>query len=284
MGEGLERGEILLGRLSQRYAEIACVTEFPISTPLPIKRRHHQRLREVYRSAGWPSLDTLEIELLANGLLARVQTPSGLEVLRVTDAGIFELAAAHAGNVRARSAHEQLVEKVARHVADAGRIAWRGLSVLAKVPGVSAPLRSDVPSDELAPEPERVWVSACPDVFSIRNTTVPAYLAPIVHEIKVSRADLLGDLKKPSKRAAYLDMASECWYVLGTNAKGKVIGKAHEVPDECGVLILEEGVLNVVRTAPHRRMETLPFYLWMALAKATPSPREQAFVQGILGD
>ena len=53
--------------------------------------------------------------------------------------------------------------------------------------------------------------------------------------------------------------------------------------DECGVLILEEGVLNVSRTAPHRRMGTLPFYLWMALAKATQSPREQAFVQGILG-
>ena len=264
------------------------MSELSILTPILIKRRHHQRLREVYRSAGWPSLDTLEIELLANGLLARVQTPSGLEVLRVTDAGIAALAAAHSGNVQARSAHEQLVEKVARHVADAGRIAWRGLSVLAKVPGASKigvdkPLESGELSEELPPEPERCWVSACPDVFSIRNTTVPAYLAPVVHEIKVSRADLLGDLKKPSKRAAYLDMASECWYVLGINAKGKAIGKAHEVPDECGVLILEDGVLNVARAAPHRRMETLPFYLWMALAKATPSPREQAFVQGILG-
>ena len=55
-----------------------------------MKRRHHQRLRDVYRSAGWPSLDTLEVELLAIGLLARVQTPSGFEVLRVTDAGVAE--------------------------------------------------------------------------------------------------------------------------------------------------------------------------------------------------
>ena len=249
-----------------------------------IKRRHHQRLRDVYRSAGWPSLDTLEVELLAQGLLARVATPSGFEVLRVTDAGISELAAAHAGNVQARSAHEELVEKVARNLTNSGRIAWRGLSVLAKVP--SSANVSVVPgelTDELPPEPESNWVSACPDVFSIRHTTVPAYLAPVVHEIKVSRADLLGDLKKPSKRAAYLDMASECWYVLGTNKNGKPIGKANEVPDECGVLIVEDGTLNVARAAPHRRMDTLPFYLWMALAKAAPTPRERELMQGILG-
>ncbi len=257
---------------------------------LPIKRRHHQRLRDVYRSAGWPSLDTLEVELLAKGLLARVQTAGGHEVLRVTDAGIAELAAAHAGNVQARSAHEELVGLVARQLSAAGRIAWRGLSVLAKVPAISPTsvisnikVETGKLNEQPPSEAERCWVSACPDVFSIRHTTVPAYLAPVVHEIKVSRADLLGDLKKPSKRAAYLDMSSECWYVLGTNAKGKAIAKANEVPDECGVLILEDGALNVARPAPHRRMDTLPFYLWMALAKASPSPREQTLVQGILG-
>ena len=56
-------------------------------------------MREVYRSDGWPSLDTLKVELLAKGLLAPVSTPSGFEVLRVTEAGIAELAAAHAGLV-----------------------------------------------------------------------------------------------------------------------------------------------------------------------------------------
>jgi len=249
---------------------------------LAIKRRHQQRLREVYRSAGWPSLDTLEVELLAIGLLARVNTPSGFEVLRVTDAGVAELAAAHACNVQARSAHEQLVDKVARKLTQSGRIAWRGLSVLAKVPIAKTMPFAEL-SVDLPHELERCWVSACPDVFSIRHTTVAAYLSPVVHEIKVSRADLLGDLKKPSKRAAYLDMASECWYVLGTNAKGKAIGKASEVPDECGVLIFEDGAFNIARVAPHRRMDTLPLYLWMALAKATPSPREQEGLQGNLG-
>ncbi len=250
-------------------------------TEFSIKRRHHQRLRDVYRSAGWPSLDTLEVELLAAGLLARISTPTGIDLVRVTDAGISELAAAHVSNVQARSAHEQLVQKVALNLSDAGRIAWRGLSVLAKVPSAANAPNNDLGSESPL-EIERCWVSACPDVFSIRNTTVPAYMAPVVHEIKVSRADLLGDLKKPLKRAAYLDMASECWYVLGTNKTGKAIGKVNEVPDECGVLIFADGAFHIARVAPHRRIDTLPFYLWMALAKATACPREQELKQGIL--
>ena len=42
-----------------------------------------------------------------------------------------------------------------------------------------------------------------------------AYLEPIAHEIKASRADLLGDLKRPEKRAAYLAVASQAYCVLG---------------------------------------------------------------------
>ena len=42
---------------------------------------------------------------------------------------------------------------------------------------------------------------AMPDVFSIRHTTVEAYLEPIVHEVKVQRADLLADLRRATKRA-----------------------------------------------------------------------------------
>jgi len=37
-----------------------------------LKRIHARRLREVYRSAGWPSQDLVEIELLAAGLLERM--------------------------------------------------------------------------------------------------------------------------------------------------------------------------------------------------------------------
>ena len=170
----------------------------PAAAPAGLTRRHHQRLRDVYRSAGWPSQDLLEVELLAAGLLERITAPNGHETLRVTHAGIAQLALAFARNKASRSQHEALVGKVALEMTRAGRVVWRGLSLRAQVPTAAA-MEGDAAS-------AMAWCVACPDVFSIRNTTVEAYLEPVVHEIKVSRADLLGDLKKPAKRAAYLGM------------------------------------------------------------------------------
>lgn len=222
-----------------------------------LTRRHCRRLREMYRSAGWPCLDAIEVELLAAGLLVRVLHPDGRETLRVSDAGIAVLAEVLASNKAARSAHETLVERVALEMCRAGRLVWRGLSLRARVAD---------PCDE----GRHVWCVACPDVFSIRHTTVEASLEPVVHEIKVSRADLLGDLKKPAKRAAYLDIGGACWYVLGEGANGKPIAAAHEIPAECGVMQWTDGRLEILRAAPRRTVERLPLHVWMALAKGTP--------------
>jgi hypothetical protein len=122
-----------------------------------------------------------------------------------------------------------------------------------------------------------------PDVFSIRKTTRQDYLEPIVHEIKVNRADLLGDLKRPEKRQAYLDVGGQCWYVLGCNAKGKPIAEAQEIPAECGVMVFRDGTLEVMRMAPKRARAALPFSAWMALAKTTPvRPASRADVQAVM--
>ena len=94
-----------------------------------------------------------------------------------------------------------------------------------------------------------------PDVFSIRKSSVQVYLEPIVHEIKVSRTDLLGDLKLPNKRNAYLDIAGQCWYVLGRDSKGRAIGEPEEVPLDCGDLVCTGHKLEVLRmhkSAPPR--------------------------------
>lgn len=219
---------------------------------------HRRRLREVYRSAGWPCLDAVEIELLAAGLLERVRSGRGHETLRVTDAGLQLVAETLQRNRARRDAHELLVERVAREMTRAGRIAWRGLSLRAKVGDA--------------------WAMAMPDVFSIRHTTVEAYVEPIVHEVKVNRADLLSDLRSPNKRAAYLQLSSECWYVIRAG-----IASADEIPPECGVLVATDGALEVARPAPKRAMQ-MPFGLWMALARSAPMDGWQLDdAQGLLG-
>lgn len=226
------------------------------SKPSPVHRR---RLRDVWRSAGWPCQDEVEIELLAGGWLERVRGPLGHESLRVTDAGVHLLAETLARNRARRDAHEALVERVAREMTRAGRIAWRGLALRAKV--------------------GETWAMAMPDVFSVRNSSVEAYLEPRVHEVKVHRADLLSDLRSANKRAAYLQLSSECWYVIRAG-----IARAEEIPPECGVLVATEDALDVARPAPKRAMQ-MPLQVWMALARATPLEGWQDdAAQGWLGD
>lgn len=213
---------------------------------MPLSRTHMRRLRQMYRSAGWPCLDAIEIDLLHAGLLERIRVEAGQsEFLRVTDAGISAIAGAIQGNRAAFNAHESLVQKVADLQLAQGRIAYLDLTLLSK--------------------PEEAWQHSRPDVFSIRKTSSERYLEPAIHEIKVRRADLLGDLKKPAKREGYLAAAGQCYYVL---AEG--IGSADDIPPNCGVIIEAGGRLVTVRAAPRSQIFTPSFSTWMSLARATP--------------
>jgi hypothetical protein len=214
-------------------------------------RLHLQRLRQLWRSAGWPSQDLVEIELLAAGWVERLADSPGRERLRVTDAGVALIAESLVHNRAARDAHERLVERVATEMQRAGRIAWRGLT-----------LRAGLPADDGRVQ----WVQAMPDVYSIRHSTVEDYLEPAIHEIKVSRADLLGELRRPAKSAAYRALCGQCWFVIQAG-----IAEPEEIPPDYGVLIGHAQHLELARPAPRRACKP-DFATWMALAKATPLP------------
>jgi hypothetical protein len=218
--------------------------------PLPLATVHRRRLRDVWRSAGWPYQDLVEVELVAAGLLERLRDAAGRELVRVTDTGVAVLARTLERNRAARGEHEALVARVARDMQRAGRVVWRGLS-----------LRARVGDDEAGR-----WVMAMPDVYSIRHTTVEDCTQPVVHEIKVRRADLLADLRAPAKGEAYRWLG-ECWYVLRAG-----IAEPDEVPAMYGVMLAYDGGrLDVARPAPRRPMR-VPFPIWMALARAVPEP------------
>lgn len=282
---------------------------------------HRRRLREVWRSAGWPYQDLIEVELLAAGLLERRQDAQGRETLRVTDAGLQVLAQTLQRNRAALDAHEALVGRVALEMQRAGRVVWRGLALRAALPALDAGAQASwdadaggggaqlasvadpetdlappfapaiqglfTPEDSptSAPSPAARWAIAVPDVFSIRHTTREDLVEPIVHEIKVRRADLLSDLRRTDKRAAYLALSSQCWYVLKAG-----IAEPEEVPKAFGVMVahasettvrprgpaglepvLPGHALEVLRPAP-RRPHRMAFATWMALARATAEP------------
>jgi hypothetical protein len=219
-----------------------------VSSP-ELAATHRRRLREMWRSAGWPCRDPVELDLLAAGLMQRQWDDQGRETLRVTDAGIQWLAATRRQSQVARGPHEALVERVAIEMQRAGRLVWRGLSLRAALVGEDGRTQ---------------WQTAMPDVFSIRHTTVEDWVEPVVHEIKVSRSDLQADLRRPAKGQAYQSLCSQCWYVVQRG-----IADEDDVPPLYGLMLADERGLEVVRPAP-QRPQRLSFSTWMALARAHP--------------
>lgn len=255
----------------------------------PLPRPLLRRLRDIWRSAGWPCHDALELELLALGLLARREATDELETLRVTDAGLQALARGQQRNRAALSRHESLVQRVAAQLATHGRVAYTGLSLRAWIADTDVAVEAGTDAAEgLPPQQDLVgaaparapghWQVVRPDVFSIRFTTAAQYLQPQVHEIKVSRADLLGDLRNPAKRAGYHWLSGACYYVLQEG-----IGDDSDVPADYGVLLARPERLEVLRAAPGDG-RPLPFAVWMALARATPMAGEEDGQQWLGGD
>lgn len=253
---------------------------------------------QIWRSAGWPCKDGLEIDLLAAGLIHLHTAPDGCETLRLTDEGIRTLAQARQRGVRALSLHDRLGQKFASQLLASGRIVWAELSLRAVIdtlpPPVPLPTAADGspaalaplwPNDEEAPAARaaaNVWRMARPDLFSVRNTSVPAYLQPMVHEVKASRADLLSDLRHDAKRQAYQWLCEECYYVFPAG-----IAEPDEIPEHFGIWVLhgtvEDGRFELLRPARHHGC-TLPFAVWMALCKATPLRSDEEVVQAHLGE
>ena len=137
-------------------------------------------------------------------------------------------------------------------------------------------------ADRLRHQAKATWRMARPDVFSVRRTSVENYLQPMVHEVKVSRADLLSDLRNAAKRESYQWLSCETYYVLPAG-----VAEPHEIPEAFGVWLLhgavDTGTLELARTARHTTCR-LPFSAWMALAKAIPVASDHNAFQRELGD
>ena len=262
--------------------------------PIVPRRTHLARLMSIWRSAGWPCRDAVELDLVAAGWATLAEDAGGHETIRLTDAGIRLLADSRQRNQRSLSAHDQLAARVAANLMTAGRIVWRELSLRARItthdpPPAGAALITDEAlwlDDETISqqhhEGKASWRMARPDVFSVRRTSVEEYLQPMVHEVKVSRADLLSDLRHAAKRESYQWLSCETYYVLPAG-----VAEPHEIPEAFGVWLLngpiDSGTLDLVRPARHAPC-MLPFSVWMALAKATPASLDGESTQRELGD
>jgi len=295
--EGFDRREnLIIGRDIAAPIGYSPVPQPTINSTSPIapRRIHLARLMSIWRSAGWPCRDAVELDLVAAGWVVLERDAGGHETIRLTVAGISLLADARQRNQRSLTAHDRLAARVADHLMTAGRIVWRELALRARISdddstrtGSAAVSTEALWLEDEAPpqQSDQVggsWRMARPDVFSVRRTSVEAYLQPMVHEVKVSRADLLSDLRRAAKRESYQWLSCESYYVLPSN-----VAEPQEIPEAFGVWLLkgpiESGTLELARPARHAPCK-LPFAVWMALAKATPVGLDDTTVQRELGD
>ncbi len=249
----------------------------------------------IWRSAGWPCRDAVELDLVAAGWAALAPDASGHETIRLTDAGVRLLAEARQRNQRPLSDHDRLAGRVVAHLMASGRIVWRELSLRARITGhdsahaAVASTNDDalwMEDEDAAPlrpmQGSASWRMARPDVYSVRRTSVESYLQPMVHEVKASRADLLSDLRSSAKRESYQWLSCETYYVMPAG-----VAEPHEIPEAFGVWMLhgpiDTGTLELARPARHTPCP-LPFAVWMALAKAAPASLDELPVQRELGE
>jgi hypothetical protein len=221
-----------------------------------LPRRHATRLRHYWRSHGWACHDNIDLDLMRWGLIEEIADAATASRFLVTASGREALGEAVVRNRRARSRHAEVTDGVARHLAGLGRLVFTQLSIHT--------------ADESS-EAGR-WALCKPDVFSLTRSLRPDHLAPQVHEIKVRRSDLLGELRSEKTRR-YRELAAEVFFVI---VEG--IATVDEIPADYGVVVWQPSGYTLARGATRRdyRLETRH---WMSMARARPFMAEDESLQ-----
>lgn len=228
----------------------------------PITPAHLKRLRDYWRSAGWPVRDNLEIDLLVAGLAELYRDPSGIETIRVSTTGIAALGSLLARNRAALDRHEALVRQVAAQLQRDGWMTFTGRSFKVK--------------------PDARWITVRPDVFALPRTLDERRIRPRVYEIKVSRADLKSDLRNPAKRLGYEQLSQQLWYVLPAAIARPADLDA--IPETCGVLLGDGHRLREHRPAPLRAEISLRPIHWLQLLASCRDAEAAEPAQRLLGE
>lgn len=206
-----------------------------MTIPVPLTRRHYQRLRFYWqgRSRGAASLtDAIDLDLAGMGLICRRDRGHGAVYFSITPEGEVALAEEKQREIARRAPHHDMGARLAAFLRSQGRVTWEGIEFM--VGDMNSATRQAVR----------------PDVFSLVCTRNADRINPLVHEIKVSRADFLADVANPKKREGYARIADAVIYV----APAGMIAP-DEVPAPCGLLVESEpGAFKIARRAKKQRV------------------------------
>lgn len=205
---------------------------------ITLMRKHYSRLRWYFKSphgAGAGGMgDNIDLDLAALGMIEKSEKFGGVVCFKITQTGIAELSAENKREIERRSPHHSLAGRLAQWLQKQGRVTWENIEFVVEVETFGQIGRKSVR----------------PDVFSVMATLNPKNIGPIVHEVKVSRADFLADVAKPEKRGAYSKIAEAVYYV----APAGMIAP-EECPEECGLLVETDGGFELLKKHKRRAVE-----------------------------
>lgn len=205
---------------------------------ITLTRKHYKRLRWYFQSphgAGAGGMgDNIDLDLAALGMIEKCDLTGGVVCFEITQAGISELSAENKREIERRSPHHTLAGRLAQWLQKQGRVTWENIEFVVEVETFGQVGRKAVR----------------PDVFSVITTLNPKNICPIVHEVKVSRADFLADVTKPEKRGAYSVIAEAVYYV----APAGMIAP-EECLEECGLVVETNDGFEVLKKHKRRTVE-----------------------------
>lgn len=226
-------------------------------SPVALPRRQAQRLRHYFGRGGRATaydLDGIDLDLIGTGLIRAEASDYAGNRITVTDLGAKVLHEHRQADITSRAVHHTLGERLAAWLREQGRITWENVE-----------FHNTVPVEQAGD----VAICVRPDVYSIKPSLRAIYSNPCVHEVKVSRADFLGDLAKPQKRAAYAMMAEAVYYV----APEGVI-QPNEVPKGFGLLVERtEGTFVLARRARRNKIQLQPQHYLAMIVKPGRYPQ-----------
>lgn len=228
---------------------VAPAPEAPDVSGLELSKAALRRLRWYYeiRRGGKvrAQFDGADLDLLHVGAINYILGHNNVlsDYAVITRLGIQVLARDRERNRITRQPHHLLAHKLGDYLRGRDRLVWENIEF--KV-GPSAYAR--------------------PDVFSVMATHVEKRLAPMVHEVKISRADFLADVANQKKRDGYAKIAQCVYYAMSDG-----LAEPNEVPDGCGLLVLCDNGSWVVRKRAKRNAVTLTAWHYMNLVLKRPN-------------
>lgn len=185
--------------------------------------------------------DGLELQLFAAGFIAYSRTVEGLNFLanaQFTERGMAWLVQNYLRNRNRRGGHERFIDRVAAYVRAMDRVVWKNIELQSQ----QDPQRLAGIGVFGAMPVARYNVR--PDLYSVASVLDPRRASPVVHEIKVGRADLLADIADPQKRLGYFTIAERVYYVCPDGVAGKP-----DIPPECGLIVFQSERFREVKRA-----------------------------------